>query len=102
MPKPSFTMPIIPETLNIDPLLLAVLHADAFLQLSEDEAVDPDAALEASEHIGHYLGRVPAERVAIIKGNLEQLAAYGRKQKWPEDAIEFISDYWENAVGDDE
>jgi hypothetical protein len=95
-------MPDVPADLKLDPLLLAVLHADAFLQLSEDEAVDPDAALEASEHMGHYLGRLPAERIAAIKGDLARLAAYARKQKWPEDAVEFFADYWENAVGDED
>jgi hypothetical protein len=102
VPKPSFVLPEVPESLQIEPLLLAVLHADSFLQLSEDEAVDPDAALEASEHMGHYLRRLPAERIRAIKADLKKLANHGRKQGWPEDAVEFIAEYWENAVGDDD
>ncbi len=102
VPKPSFVMPVIPEELELDPLLLALLHADAFLQLSEDDAVDPDAAVEASEHIGSYLGRLSPGRIKQIKASLKKLADYGRSQRWPEEAVEFISGYWENAVGDDE
>ena len=100
--KAAFVMPDVPETLDIDPVLLAVLHADAFLQLSEDEAVDPDAAIEASESIGHYLRRLPPARVETVKRDLERLAAHARREKWPRDLVEFIRDYWENAVGDDE
>jgi hypothetical protein len=102
VPKPAFVLPDIPEALGIDPLLLAVLHADAFLQLSEDQAVDPDAALEASEYVGHYLSRLPDNEVQAIKESLKKLAAYGRRQGWPEDATDFIAEYWENAVGDGE
>jgi hypothetical protein len=102
VPKSSFVLPVLPEELQIDPLLLALLHVDAFLQLSEDEAVDPDAAVEASEHVGHYLRRLPADRVAAIKKSLKQVAVHGRKQKWPTEVVEFFAEYWENAVGDDE
>jgi hypothetical protein len=98
VPKPSFVLPDVPQDLQIDPLLLAVLHADAFLQLSEDEAVDP----EASEHMGYYLGRLPADRIVAVKADLKKLASYARKQGWPDDAVEFIAEYWDNAVGDGE
>ena len=102
VPKPSFVLPDIPESLEVEPLLLAVLHADAFLQLSEDEAVDPDGAVEASEHMGYYLRRLPAKRTLAVKADLKKIASYGRKQGWPQDAVDFIADYWENAVGDDD
>jgi hypothetical protein len=102
VPKANFVMPEVPASLEIDALLLALLHADAFFQLSEDEAVDPDAAVEASEHIAGYLSRLPPARVSAIKAALNKLAAYGKRNKWPEDAIDFIADYWENSVGDDE
>jgi hypothetical protein len=102
VPKPSFALPVIPEELKVDPVLLALLHAEAFLQLSEDDAVDPDDAVEASEHIGMYLGRLPPSRVKGIKAILGQLAAHGRKQGWPSDVVDFIVGFWENSVGDDE
>lgn len=102
VPKASFVMPDVPASVHIDPLLLALLHADAFFQLSEDEAVDPDAAVEASEHIAGYLSRLAPQRVSAIKADLEKLAAYARKNKWPADAIDFVAEYWENSVGEDE
>ena len=52
--------------------------------------------------MGYYLKRLPADRVGAIKADLKKLASFGRKQDWPEDAVEFIAEYWENAVGDDE
>jgi len=102
VPKPSFVMPEVPASVQIDPLLLALLHADAFFQLSDDEAVDPDGAVEASEHIAGYLSRLAPQRVSAIQADLKKLAAYARKNKWPEDAIDFVAEYWENSVGDDD
>ena len=102
LPKAAFVMPEVPASLGVDPLVLAVVHADVFLQLSEDEAVDPDAAVEASESVGAYLRRLPKGRTDAFKSDIRKLAAYARKQKWPEEAVGFIEDYWENAVGDEE
>jgi hypothetical protein len=102
VPKASFVMPEVPASLGIDPLVLAVVHADAFLQLSEDEAVDPDAALEASENISAYLTRLPRDRAEAFRRDVAKLAAHARRQKWPADALEFVAEYWENAVGEAE
>lgn len=53
--KDAFVMPLLPPDLGVDPLVAALLHVTAFLELSGDDAVDPDWAVEALEHVGHYL-----------------------------------------------
>jgi hypothetical protein len=55
-----------------------------------------------SEHVGYYLRRLPAARIVTVKADLKKLASYGREQGWPDDAVEFVGEYWDNAVGDDE
>jgi hypothetical protein len=53
--KHAFVMPLLPASLRVDPAFAALLHVTAFLELSGDEAVDPDRAVEAMEQIAHYL-----------------------------------------------
>ena len=51
-------MPVIPESLGVDPVLAALIHVAAFLELSGDDAVHPDWAVEALEYVAHYLHRL--------------------------------------------
>lgn len=50
-------LPLIPKDLGVSPLFLAVLHAVVFLDGSDEDVVDPDAAGEAMEYIAGYLQR---------------------------------------------
>ena len=43
--KEAFVMPLLPESLDVDPQFAALFHMAAFLELSGDEAVDPDWAV---------------------------------------------------------
>jgi hypothetical protein len=40
--------------------------------------------------------------VAAIKADLKRVAAYAKKQGWPDEVHEFIRDWWDNAVGDED
>jgi hypothetical protein len=96
-------LPPIPAELEIDPLLAAVLHCAAFLDLSEDDVIDPDAAVATLEHVGLYVGRLAEGRVAELQGQLDRLAAWGKEHDWPEEAVEFTARFLYNCgVGDDE
>lgn len=50
----------------MESLVRALLSTAAFLELSGDEVVDPDAAVQAFEQMSHYLQEAgPAEREVI-------------------------------------
>jgi len=94
--KEAFVMPELPAALKVDPVVAALLHVTAFLELSSDAAVDPDAAVEAQEHVGHYLLQLPAEQMAVVRTQAERVAALARRQKWGEEAVEFFAEYLDN------
>jgi hypothetical protein len=99
--KDAFVMPELPATLKVDPLLAALLHMAAFLELSGDELVDPDWAVEAMEHVGYYLQRLPADRFEAIRSQTAKVARHARNGKWPPDAVEFLEQFMENfGVGE--
>jgi hypothetical protein len=94
--KGAFVMPLIPPELEIDPLLAALLHAESFLELSDDDTVDPDWAIEAMEHTAHYLQRMTAKQAADCKGQLDQLVKLAKKKRWPKSFVEFAQGFLEN------
>jgi hypothetical protein len=99
--KDAFVMPELPAALNVDPVVAALLHVTAFLELSGDGAVDPDAAVEAMESVGYYLRQLPTERVEAIREQVGRVAEHARKKKWGAEAVEFFTDYLDNVgVGD--
>jgi hypothetical protein len=99
--KDAFAMPLLPASLRVDPVVAALLHVSAFLELSGDDAVNPDWAVEAMEHVSHYLKQLPAERVESLRRQLARVAAHARKEKWGEQAIEYFAEFLENSgVGD--
>lgn len=85
-------MPAPPTSPGVDPIVSALLHVAAFLELSGDEAVDPDDAVEAMEHVGFYLSRFPAEQAAALRGQLDRVAAHARAKGWREEAVEFFTE----------
>lgn len=96
VPKNAFVMPELPTSLKIEPVVAALLHVAAFLELSTDAAVNPDYAVEAMEHIGHYLQQLPEDRVVALKEQLGRVTAHARKEKWGDDAVDFFGDFMEN------
>ena len=81
--KTAFVMPLIPEELHIDPLFAGLLHCMAFLELSGDNDVDPDWAIEAMEHVSVYLQRLPHERQLDIASQLDRLAGWATASGQP-------------------
>jgi hypothetical protein len=94
--KDAFVMPVLPASLAVDPLLAALLHLTAFLELSGDRTVDPDRAVEAMEHVGHYLQQFPPERRDDIRAQVNLVAEHARRHKWGEAVVEFFREFFEN------
>lgn len=94
--KEAFVMPLLPESLEVDPVIAGFLHMLAFLELSGDSTVDPDWAVEAMEHVGYYLDQLPPERKAAIGEEVSRVAAYAKKKKWGKPAVEFFTTFMEN------
>ncbi|MFO0800098.1 MAG: hypothetical protein U0804_21740 [Gemmataceae bacterium] len=96
-------MPILPAMLKVDPTLAALLHVLAFLEFSTDDVVDPDSAVKAMEHVGHYLGRLPAARLKSIRTQVGYVAAYARNLKWGEDTVDYFDEFLDNfGIGDED
>jgi hypothetical protein len=102
VPEGASVMPEIPAELGINPLLVAVLHAVVFLEGSEDDIVDPDAAIEAMEYIAMYLQRLSGRDLQRVREDLEALTAYAKQQKWPKENVRFFKECLGNlGVGEE-
>jgi hypothetical protein len=84
---------MIPAELEIEPLLLAVLHACVFLGGSDKKLVHPAAAEEALDAMLGYLGRTNEKERERLRLDIETLAAYGRQQKWGKAELRFLKDF---------
>ena len=99
----AFVMPPLPRTLKLDPLLAGLLHAVSFLEFSDDDTVDPDWAIEATESVGYYLQQLTPQQIADVKNQLARIVAHAKKKKMPKDFVEFVDTFLENAgVGETE
>ena len=98
------TVPVVPEELAIDPLLLALLHVAGFLDMSDDSTVEPGAATDALEHVGLYVQRLDETRLAELQTELDRIVAHAEKSGWAVEQIEFVQDFLFNcgARDDDE
>lgn len=94
--KDAFVMPVLPKALKIDPLVAGFLHMIAFLELSGDEAVDPDWAVEAMEHVGYYFGSLAPKEKAAFAAQVARVATHAKKEKWGKTAVEFFDQFMEN------
>ncbi|HXG09566.1 MAG TPA: hypothetical protein VNK04_07235 [Gemmataceae bacterium] len=100
VPEGAAVFPLIPEELGVHPLLLAVLHAVVFLDGSEPNVVNSDAALEAREYIATYLQRLRGPELRRVREDLEALVSYARQQKWPREQVRFLKEFLkEHGVG---
>ena len=93
--KDAFVLPVLPSSLAIDPEFAALLHAAAFLEISGDDAVDPDWAVEALEHMAYYLQRLPADEVQRLSQQLDRIETYARTNEWPDTVTEFVGNFFE-------
>lgn len=93
VPEGAAVLPLIPAELGIDPLLLAVLHAVVFFDGSEDDMIDPDAAVEALEYLATYLQRLNGPRLKKVQEDLIVLAGYAKEQGWGKDQVKFFEDF---------
>jgi len=101
--RASALLPVVPEELGVDPLLLALMRSACFLDLSADEAVNAELAGEVLEHVGMYIQRLSDERLDAIQDQLQTLEAYGIEQGWGADQVEFVRDFLYNCgLGEDE
>ncbi|HMR04558.1 MAG TPA: hypothetical protein PKA88_02255 [Polyangiaceae bacterium] len=100
--RPEFVLPVVPAELGLDPLLSALLHCVAFLDLADDDLMDPDAAGDALEHVGMYVQRLPEERLAAIAEDLAKLQAHAEQSGWTDAQCEVVRDLlYSCGIGDD-
>jgi hypothetical protein len=101
--KDAYVMPVLPKSLKVDPVVAALLHVTAFLELSGDETVHPDWAVEAMEHVAHYLQQLPARQTEAVREQVGRVAEYARKKRWGAEAVEFFTEFLDIfGVGEDE
>jgi hypothetical protein len=84
------------------PCTLAILHCVAFLELSGDKTVDPDWAVEAMEHVAHYLHRLSPDATAILKTDLEKIACYAESHNMAPHFVDLARRFTEYAGLEDE
>jgi hypothetical protein len=103
VPEGAAVLPEIPAELGVHPLLLAVLHAIVFLDGSNDEVVDPDAAVEAMEYMAAYLQRLSGAELRRVQEDLHALTSFARQEKWPKQHIRFFKEFASNfGIGETE
>jgi hypothetical protein len=93
--KTAFVMPLLPLGLKVDPVLAALLHCMAFLELSGDDAIDPDWAVEVMEYVAGYLQRLSVAEVEAVRAQLAAVSAYAREQGAPDTFITFVDGFLE-------
>jgi hypothetical protein len=92
----------IPESLEIDPLLAALLHCAAFLDLSTEDEVDPTLGTDVLENVGLYVQRLSPERQDEVAEQLERLRRHAESAGWPESHIEFVEEFlYSCGIGED-
>ena len=93
VPSGAAVFPLIPAELGIHPLLLAVLHSVVFLDGSEEDVIDPDAATEAMEYVAEYLQRLSGPELQRVREDLQSLAAFARQAEWPKTNVQFLQTF---------
>jgi len=94
--RDAFAMPVLPKSLEVDPVVAALLHVTAFLELSGDDAVHPDWAVEAMEHVAHYLQQLRPEQVETVRQQVARVTEHARQNNWGDEAVEFFDKFLEN------
>jgi hypothetical protein len=97
VPTDKFVMPVIPDELHVDPRTLALLHCISFLELSGHDTVDPDWAVEAMEHVAHYLQRLDQDGLTRMKNDMKNIASWAESKQMPRRFIELTRRFTEYA-----
>ena len=93
VPDGVAVFPTIPAELNVNPLLLAVVHATVFLAGSDEHVVHPAAADEAVEVIAEYVRRLDGPALNAAREDMVCLVAYSRQQKWPKQLVHALKNF---------
>jgi hypothetical protein len=93
VPEGAAVLPLIPEELNIHPLLLATLHAVVFFDGSDDEVINDDAADESLNYLATYLQRLKGADLQRVREDLDVLQQYGKEQGWPAEVLAFFRNF---------
>jgi hypothetical protein len=102
VPEGAAVFPLIPEELDIHPLLLAVLHAVVFFDGSDVAVVNDAAADEALQYIATYLGRLQGQELRRVREDMQVLIEYGRSEEWPTEELQFLRGFLpEFGIGDE-
>lgn len=88
-------MPLIPEELHIDPRTLAILHGVSFLELSGDDTVDPDWAVEAMEHMAYYLKRLSPDDITRMNIEMQTIASWAESHHLSPQFINLVRHFLE-------
>jgi hypothetical protein len=102
VPEGAAVFPDIPAELNLNPLLLAVVHTIVFLAGSDDEIVHPAAADETLGYIAGYLRRLTGPDLHRAKEDMAALLAYAKQQGWEKQLQHFLESFLADlGVGDE-
>lgn len=93
VPEGAAVFPVIPPELEVDPVLLAALHAAVFLDGSTRQVLDPDAAAEVLEYMASYFQRLGGERLGRVREDMECLVAYAQQQSWAREEVRFLKTF---------
>jgi hypothetical protein len=93
VPPGAAVLPEIPEELNVQPLLLAALHAVVFIAGSDEAIVHPAAAAEALERVAAYFRRLSGRDLERVRADLEALADLARQEEWGQEEVELFRNF---------
>lgn len=93
VPDGAAVFPDIPAELNINPLLLSVLHTVVFLAGSADGIVQEAAADEALAYIAGYMQRLTGPDLQRTKEDIGSLRDYAKAQNWSKGFREFLKTF---------
>jgi citrate lyase beta subunit len=77
-------------------LAKALIQTAAFLELSSDDAVNPDDAVRALEDIAHTLQSASPEELVVVRDALQELAAEERAGFARADVLKFYEHFFES------
>ena len=97
----EFSLPVVPEQVGADPLLLALIHCAAFLDFAEEDVVDPYVATDVLDHVALYVRRLPPDRLTELEQQLARLEAHASREGWPAELVEFVSEFLDNCQSDE-
>jgi hypothetical protein len=93
VPDGAAVFPVIPEELNIHPLLLAVLHAVVFFDGSSEDVVHDAAADEALNYLATYLQRLQGGELNRVREDMTVLLAFAKQEEWPQEELRFFETF---------